>query len=83
MTWKDGILSIFASVFLIHLLSWEIKELSYRLAAWKAGCSMPTRYFHWDPFFGFDLFVKRFKVINRGDPEESDGAIVKAYGKTV
>jgi hypothetical protein len=35
------------------------------------------------PLLGIDLFLKRFKIINRGDSEDTDREILKAYGEIV
>ena len=80
---KNGALAILVSVAVIYFLSCILKEISYRLTARKAGCSIPVRYWHWDPILGFDLLLRRIKDMNKGDSEATDREIVKAYGKTV
>jgi len=80
---KDGVLAILASAIFIYFLYYTFKELSYRLASRKAGCSSPIRYWHWDPILGFDLLLRKIKDMNKGDSEATDREILKAYGKTV
>ncbi|PMD38396.1 cytochrome P450 alkane hydroxylase-like protein [Hyaloscypha variabilis F] len=79
---KDGVLAILASAIFIYFLYYTFKELSYRLASRKAGCSSPIRYWHWDPILGFDLLLRKIKDMNKGDSEATDREILKAYGKT-
>ena len=67
----------------IYILYWSFDELRYRSAARKAGCTIPVRYNHWDPFLGLDLFWKRLKDMNAGDSIATDRILVKKYGKTV
>ncbi|TGO34693.1 hypothetical protein BHYA_0186g00240 [Botrytis hyacinthi] len=60
-----------------------VKDIRYRLAARKAGCAMPVKYWHKDPFLGLDLFFWRLKDMNSGDSTATDRIILGKYGKTV
>ncbi|CAG8977703.1 hypothetical protein HYALB_00008730 [Hymenoscyphus albidus] len=66
-----------------YLFTWTLKEIRYRAAARKAGCSPPVRYWHYDPILGLDLFIQRVKDMNAGDSIATDRNIVKKYGRTV
>lgn len=65
------------------IISWGVKELLYRLAARKAGCSTPVRYWHKDPILGFDLFLRRISDMKIGDSVATDRNLLNKYGKTV
>ncbi|CAG8960204.1 hypothetical protein HYFRA_00012722 [Hymenoscyphus fraxineus] len=75
-----GVLTLVSS---FYLLTWTLKEIRYRAAARKAGCSPPLRYWHYDPILGLDLFIQRVKDMNAGDSIATDRNIVKRYGRTV
>ena len=49
----------------------------------KAGCSLPIKYRHLDPFYGLDLFIKKIKHTQKGDVLALDDQIFAKYGKTV
>lgn len=55
----------------------------YRLTARNAGCSTPVRYWHKDPFLGFDLFLQRINDMKLGDSVATDRNMLNKYGKTV
>ncbi|KAF7941177.1 hypothetical protein EAE99_000814 [Botrytis elliptica] len=80
--WLGGVsILIFLSCF--YFLLWAVKDVRYRLAARKAGCAMPVKYWHKDPFLGVDLFFQRLKDMNSGDSLATDRIILGKYGKTV
>lgn len=58
-------------------------SLSYRLAARKAGCSMPRKYRHKDPILGLDLFLRRVDSMKSGRSLALDGDLFNTYGRTV
>jgi hypothetical protein len=60
-----------------------LKEVLYRVAARKAGCSLPVVYFHLDPFFGIDLYIQRIRDMNAGDFENTDRVLLAMYSNTV
>ncbi|KAF7904511.1 hypothetical protein EAF00_001845 [Botryotinia globosa] len=68
---------------MVYLLLWAVKDVRYRLATRKAGCAMPVKYWHKDPFLGLDLFFRRLKNMNSGDSLATDRLILGKYGKTV
>ncbi|KAF4630632.1 hypothetical protein G7Y89_g7506 [Cudoniella acicularis] len=67
----------------LYLLFWGANEILYRIAARKAGCSMPVKYWHWDPFLGLDLFMKRINDMKAGDSIATDRILLKNNGKAV
>ncbi|EPE24762.1 Cytochrome P450 [Glarea lozoyensis ATCC 20868] len=67
----------------VTLLTWLVTDIKYRVAANRAGCSIPKRYFHWDPFLGLDLFFLRISDMKAGDSIATDTNLIKRYGKTV
>jgi cytochrome P450 len=62
---------------------WLFNEILYRVAARKAGCSIPVKYTHWDPFLGLDLFLQRLSDMKAGDSIATDRNLLKKYGRTV
>jgi len=67
----------------LTILFWLINDILYRIAAKKAGCSNPVKYFHWEPFLGLDLFFQRLSDMKAGDSIATDRSLLKKYGKTV
>jgi hypothetical protein len=75
----------------ISLISVSIAWSSYLLwtkiqlssAVSKAGCSMPVKYKHLDPFYGLDLFIKKVKHTTTGSLLAVDDEVFAKYGKTV
>ncbi|KUJ19695.1 cytochrome P450 alkane hydroxylase-like protein, partial [Mollisia scopiformis] len=67
----------------LAVLYWLINDILYRIAAKKAGCSIPIKYFHWDPFLALDLFYQRLSDMRAGDSVATDRNLLKKYGKTV
>ncbi|KUJ09334.1 cytochrome P450 alkane hydroxylase-like protein [Mollisia scopiformis] len=82
LSWS-GLASTFALVPLFYVASWGVKELRYRVAAGKAGCATPAKYWHKDPFLGLDLFIKRITDMQAGDSLATDRILLDTYGKTV
>ncbi|KAH6678277.1 cytochrome P450 alkane hydroxylase-like protein [Halenospora varia] len=58
-------------------------SISYRVAVYRAGCSMPTKYRHKFPILGLDLFKKRIDAIKSGKALVVDQHLFSTYGKTV
>jgi hypothetical protein len=75
------VLSAIALAISFALLFWAINDILYRIAARKAGCSTPSKYFHWDPILGLDLFIKRLSDMKAGDSIATDCNLLKKYGK--
>ncbi|KAH8652617.1 cytochrome P450 alkane hydroxylase-like protein [Tricladium varicosporioides] len=77
------VLSTLCTSVAIYIILLVAKEIRYRVAAKKAGCSTPVRYLHKDPIFGIDLFVRRAKDMKAGNSMATDREILDMYGKTV
>lgn len=48
-----------------------------------AGCSVPVKYRHLDPFLGLDLFIKKIQRTKQGTMLALDEEIFAKYGKTL
>ena len=83
MSPKSVILLATLIIITFTIASRILSGMLYRIAARKAGCSMPRKYFHWDPFLGMDLFFQRLSDMKAGDSIATDRNLLKKYGKTV
>ncbi|PQE08550.1 cytochrome P450 protein [Rutstroemia sp. NJR-2017a BBW] len=80
---SSGALQLSAMILCVYILPWCLQAIHYRLAARKAGCSSPVKYWHKDPILGLDLFLQRIKDMTSGDSLATDRNLLDRYGKTV
>ncbi|KAL8726650.1 MAG: hypothetical protein Q9166_006609 [cf. Caloplaca sp. 2 TL-2023] len=73
---------LFAIISVLYVLFRTFSHLTYTRAMRKHGCSLPRKYFHWDPILGYDLFRKTAHSIANGDSFLFEKSLFNTYGKT-
>lgn len=80
-------LSLLNPIILISICFYPIYQLwaviTNRLAVRKAGCALPKKYKHKEPFWGLDLVKKRLDAMKIGNTLALDNYLFTTYGKTV